>query len=198
MGVGEYGELYPWLAVDSTNPDHVIVGVRLHYGEIGPVSLLQHSFDAGRSWSNTIESLFKVLQGTGLEGLFSVTVPGELRNLTIDPEDPQVLYAAGEKGARISADGGATWRESSEGMQIPLVRSLVRPSHGDLLFAGTPGGLYLSRDNGVSWTDANLWLQFAKNTRRELGGASFIDAYWRARYFHFIDDETAWAPIDDS
>ena len=33
--------------------------------------------------------------------------------------------------------------------------------------------------------------QFDKNTRRELGGASFVDAYWRARYYGFIDEETA-------
>ena len=69
--------------------------------------------------------------------------------------------------------------------------------YSDWLFAGTPGGLYISKDGGETWQDGNLWLQFDKNTRRELGGASFIDAYWRARYYGFIDDETTNKPFED-
>jgi photosystem II stability/assembly factor-like uncharacterized protein len=45
--------------------DHTIEACMAN-DRIGPVSLLQQSFDAGRSWSNTVESLFKLLQGTGL------------------------------------------------------------------------------------------------------------------------------------
>jgi hypothetical protein len=37
-------------------------------------------------------------------------------------------------------------------------------------------------------------LQFEYNERRDLGGAAFIDAYWRGRYYGFIDDATASAP----
>jgi photosystem II stability/assembly factor-like uncharacterized protein len=196
MGVGEYGELYPWLAVDAANPDHVFVGVRLQYGSLGPLSLLQHSLDAGQTWSNTLESLYRRIQGSGLIAIMAVTVPGELRQLTVDPNNAQIWYAIGAQGPRVSADGGATWRDSSEGIPIPVVRSLMRPRHGDGLYAGTPGGLCVSRDGGLHWTDANLWLQFKNNTRRELGGAAFIDAYWRARYFGFIDDAAANAPID--
>ena len=87
--------------------------------------------------------------------------------------------------------------KSEEGFNIPLVRSLFVSRYSDWLFAGTPGGLYISKDRGETWQDGNLWLQFDKNTRRELGGASFIDAYWRARYYGFIDDETANKPFED-
>jgi photosystem II stability/assembly factor-like uncharacterized protein len=196
LGIGAYGELYPWLLVDRANPDHVTVGVKLQYGGQGTRTLLQRSLDAGQTWSNTLESLYRRLQEEGLEAIPAVTVPGELRDLTSDPHDPRLLYATGEQGGRVSVDGGATWRDSSTGLSIPLVRTLIRPTQGDGVFAGTPGGLYVSWDKGGTWTDANLWCQFTRNTRRELGGAAFIDAYWRARYYGMIDDEAAAAPID--
>jgi hypothetical protein len=77
------------------------------------------------------------------------------------------------------------------------VRSLFTSKYSDWVFAGTPGGLYISKDGGKTWQDGNLWLQFDGNTRRELGGASFIDAYWRARYHGFIADELADRPFGD-
>jgi len=197
MGISEYGQLYPWMVVDPANSDHLIVGVRVQYGSIGPLSLFQQSNDAGLSWSNTLPSLYRDLQEKGLLGVLALAIPGELKQLIVDPQNPQMLYAIGEKGVRVSSDGGATWRDSVRGMSIPLVRSLVKPGSGDGLYAGTPGGLYVSRDGGVNWTDANLWLQFTKNTRRELGGAAFVDAYWRARYFGFIDEAMAQTPVDE-
>ena len=196
LGIGEYGQLYPWLVVDPTNPDHVIVGVRVQYGSIGPLSLFQQSTDAGLSWTNTLPSLYRDLQEKGLLGVLALAIPGELKQLVVDPQNAQTLYAIGAKGTRVSVDGGATWRDSVRGMTIPLVRSLVKPLNGDGLYAGTPGGLFVSRDGGMTWADANLWLQFTKNTRRELGGAAFVDAYWRARYFGFIDEAQAQAPIE--
>ena len=40
----------------------------------------------------------------------------------------------------------------------------------------------------------HLVLQFTYNTRREIGGAAYVDAYWRGRYYGFIDDAAAAAP----
>ena len=196
MGIGEYGQLYPWLVVDPLNPDHLTVGVRVQYGSVGPLSLFQQSTDAGQSWTNTLPSLYRDLQEKGLLGVLALAIPGELRQLIVDPLNSQTLYAIGERGPRVSTDGGATWRDSVRGMTIPMVKTLLRPVHGDGLYAGTPGGLFVSRDGGVNWVDANLWLQFTKNTRRELGGAAFVDAYWRARYFGFIDEAMSLAPVD--
>jgi hypothetical protein len=160
------------------------------------LSLFQQSTDAGLSWTNTLPSLYRDLQEKGLLGVLALAIPGELKQLFVDPHNARTLYAIGEKGTRVSVDGGATWRDSVRGMTIPLVRSLVKPLNGDGLYAGTPGGLFVSRDGGMTWADANLWLQFTQNTRRELGGAAFVDAYWRARYFGFIDEVQAQAPIE--
>jgi len=117
-----------------------------------------------------------------------------LNYLVADAKESGKFYAAADRG--VSIKGNTGWKRSKEGFNIPLVRSLFVSRYSNWLFAGTPAGLYISRDGGETWRDGNLWLQFDKNTRRELGGASFIDAYWRARYYGFIDDKTANAPFE--
>ena len=52
--------------------------------------------------------------------------------------------------------GQAEWKESEEGFNIPLGRSLFVSRYSDWIFAGTPGGLYISKDGGGTWQDGNL------------------------------------------
>lgn len=68
------------------------------------------------------------------------------------------------------------------------------PADAGWVFAGTPAGLFVSKDTGETWQPAHLVLQFTYNTRREIGGAAYVDAYWRGRYYGFIDDAAAAAP----
>jgi len=115
-----------------------------------------------------------------------------LEQLVIGPKNR--FFAVTDRGvARKQALG---WKKVTAGFNIPLVRSLFVSRYTDWVFAGTPGGLYISKDQGKSWEDGNLWLQFDRNTRRELGGASFIDAYWRARYHGFIQEQQAEKSFD--
>ncbi|MBW7864060.1 MAG: hypothetical protein H3C30_06565 [Candidatus Hydrogenedentes bacterium] len=96
-------------------------------------------------------------------------------------------------GVLKSADGGNTWELKTKGLDIAQARTVFAPSNTDWVFAGTPAGLYLSKDGGETWEDGHLVLQFTYNSRREIGGAAFIDAYWRGRYYGFIDDAAAVA-----
>ncbi|HPC15718.1 MAG TPA: hypothetical protein P5318_05975 [Candidatus Hydrogenedentes bacterium] len=98
-------------------------------------------------------------------------------------------------GVLKSGDGGKTWQLKADGLRIPRAVTVFTPENTDWVFAGTPAGLYLSKDGGEHWENGHLVLQFIKNTRRDLGGAAFIDAYWRGRYHGFIDDATARAPM---
>jgi len=191
FGLGEYAERYTWLAVDPTNPDHILAGVKSTFGQMGAFSILQESTDAGQTWSNDFKAIFEVLSKAGFKGLMSLAVMSELNHLAISPKNPSCMFAAGSRGVMKSEDGGKHWTPSQEGMAIPVVRSLFVSRNSEWIFAGTPGGLYISEDGGRTWRDGNLLLQFEKNTRRELGGAAFIDAYWRARYYGLIDEETA-------
>ncbi len=97
-------------------------------------------------------------------------------------------FKAGEGGVLKSTDGGKSWEAKATGLDIPLSKTVFAPANTDWVFAGTPAGLYLSKDGGETWQDGHLVLQFVRNERRDLGGAAFIDAYWRARYYGLIDD----------
>lgn len=191
FGLEEYVQLYPWIAVDPTNPDRLIVGMKTTYEALGTLSFLQESTDAGQTWTNDMRAVMTILAKEGIPGLIRAGVRSDLSHLVIDPADPNTLYAAGARGVLRSRDGGKTWKTYQSGLAIPLVQSLANSRVSSWIFAGTPGGLYLSKDGGETWSDGNLWLQFTKNTRRELGGASYLDAYWRARYYGFIDDRQA-------
>ncbi|MFH1737472.1 MAG: hypothetical protein ABIH23_00590 [bacterium] len=196
FGLGEYADTYPWFVVDPSNPDRIVVGVKSKYGGMGGFSILQESMDSGQTWSNDFRAIYEAISKGGFPAVMALGVGSELNHLIADPSNTMNLYAAGERGVMKSADGGKTWNKHQEGFSIPLVHALFKSRHSDWVFASTPGGLYISKDHGETWGDGNLWLQFTKNTRRELGGAAFIDAYWRARYHGFIDDTLANAPYE--
>ncbi len=100
-------------------------------------------------------------------------------------------FKPGDGGVHKSTDNGQTWSVKPQGLDIPLARAVFTPYNTSWVFAGTPAGLYISKDGGETWESGRLVLQFHHNERRDLGGAAFIDAYWRARYYGFIDDATA-------
>ncbi len=194
IGYGEYTLAYPWFVADPTNPDHVIVGLRSQFGGMGTNSLLQQSTDAGATWSNSLESIYKKFADGGMMGVMSLFIRGEITAPIARPDG--TLITGSDRGVLTSTDGGASWQEQKTGLDIPVARSMLAPRHCDWLFAGTPAGLYVSKDGGETWEDGHLVLQFTKNTRRELGGASFVDAFWRGRWYGFIDDATATAAFD--
>jgi len=113
------------------------------------------------------------------------------------PNAPEtaLCFKADTNGVLKSDDGGNTWALKTDGLRIPRAMTVFAPENTDWVFAGTPAGLYLSKDGGEHWEDGHLVLQFVKNVRRDLGGAAFIDAYWRGRYYGFISDETAKTPM---
>jgi photosystem II stability/assembly factor-like uncharacterized protein len=195
IGFAEETRNYPWIAVDPSNPDRAVAGIWTEYGGMGARSLLQQTNDGGRTWSPSIQDIYALVAESGLMGVLAKTIEGKIGTPVIDPRDPAVMFAPGDRrGALKSADGGNTFEGKKSGLTIPVVHTVIAPRNTDWVFAGTPGGLFVSKDGGETWVDGNLWLQFTKNTRRELGGAAFIDAYWRGRYYGFIDDAAATTP----
>ncbi len=77
-------------------------------------------------------------------------------DLTIDPSDSSIVYAA-LKGGGIarSADAGATWTMINRGLSDPIVNDLaidpLAPTH---LFAATSTGVFRSLDSGRQWRPA--------------------------------------------
>ena len=196
LGLPAYVEPYPWFVIDPGNPDHAFTGMKGEFPGFGVKSLLQETTDGGITWSNDMESLYEKFHTAGLVKLLSMLLGGELSKPAFDPRDSQILYAGKKGGLLKSVDGGATWATIGVGLDIPWAQSVFAPRHSEWLFAGTPAGLYVSKDGGKAWESAHLVLQFQKNTRREIGGAAYVDAYWRARYYGLIDDELASKSYD--
>lgn len=193
----EYADAYSWFAIDPSDPDHVFTGMKTDFGGMGTKSLLQETRDAGVTWTNDIKSLYEKFHTGGLLIALSALLGGDLSTPVFDPQEPNVIYSGTQGGVVKSTDGGTTWNKHGVGLDIPWARTVFAPRHSDRLWAGTPAGLYLSNDGAKTWEPAHLVLQFIKNTRREIGGAAYIDAYWRARYYGLINDDMANAPAQE-
>jgi photosystem II stability/assembly factor-like uncharacterized protein len=185
--LGEFSRPLGWLAIDPNQPERVFSGCATT-GEYGPVkTVIQETGDAGASWTNDMEYMYKQYAAGTLLALLATLPDGELQHVAVDPQRPDTLYAVrSEPGVLRSQDGGRTWSVQRSGLDIPLAQTIFAPRTSKWLFVGTPAGLYVSRDGAETWQPGHLVLQFTKNTRRELGGAAFIDAYWRARHYGLL------------
>lgn len=108
-------------------------------------SAVLRSTDGGDTWSSA---------GAGLPGTW-------VAGLTVDPEDPDVVYAriANEPGISLglwkTEDGGASWRQVGEELGGQFVVALAALP-GRLLAVtaqDTEGTIFLSEDGGESWQE---------------------------------------------
>jgi len=203
LGYRGYLDIYPWLLTEPGCPKHVTCGYRLDFRNVdadifrGNIvgSILSKSTDGGLTWTYSRKSVMKRLREKGAAAMILKVVgdlvPHFLERIAHDPRDPQTIYAASGKGVYVKQRDRRSWTKITDGLDIPKVEALFVPRSGDRIYAGTPAGLYSLKRGETRWQYANLRLQFEKNTRRDLGGAAYLDAYWRGRYFGFITDEQA-------
>ncbi len=204
LGYTEYVSMYPWLLVRPGRPSDLMCGYKFEFRNLkeegiypGDIvgSLLSRSTDAGANWTYDQKSVMKTLKDKGTVALFgkllSGLFPHFLDIVAYDPRDPNTIYGATEKSFHITTDDGRSWRQMKDGLDIPKVRTIFIPDAGDSIYVSTPAGLYSLKRGQTRWQFANLRLQFERNTRRDLGGAAYLDAYWMGRYFGFISDERA-------
>ena len=197
LGLGEYGESKHWLAIDPHDPRHVMFGVR--FGAPGTLlsrTVLQQTRDGGESWSANQEELTKAYYQGGLLIRLMRFPSEDLRECYFDHEG---LLAVTESGQVLRSKGEVTqWTPIMDGLDIPRVDRLFVPHYGDLLFASTPAGMYQKRRDALQWEPSHLVMQWRRHERRELGGAAFITAYWRALYFGHIDPDTIQLPYEEA
>ena len=148
------------ILVHPTNPDVVWVGAVGHLFGPNPERGVFKSTDRGETW----ERVLFVDDDTGVI------------DLAMDPTDPQILYAAtyqrrrrswgfigGGPGSGIhkSTDGGATWRELSQGLpegamgRIGLAVTARNPNLVMAIVEADGGGVFRSEDKGESWRKVN-------------------------------------------
>lgn len=92
---------------------------------------------------------------------------GRVNCITVDPDDPDVIYiGAASGGIWKSSDGGTTWATSTDGLAVLGITDIyVNPANtsevvaltGDAYGSDTPSiGLIKSADGGSSWSTTNL------------------------------------------
>ncbi len=157
-------------------------------GQIGGIKV--HPFDTNTVWlaalgspfgPNDERGIFKTTDGgkTWKKTLFVNNETGG-RDIEVDWENPDILYAAMYKGFRKgwdiisggpaseggiykSTDGGETWKKISAGLpgkligkiDIDIARSNPRVLYAMVEAPGAEGGLYRSNDAGESWALVN-------------------------------------------
>jgi photosystem II stability/assembly factor-like uncharacterized protein len=76
-----------------------------------------------------------------------------VKNVAVDPNNPDVLYACVEQGGAFkSTDGGGSWEEL-HGFNDDCHRMIIMPSDSEKLFLPTGYGFYRSKDGGESWEE---------------------------------------------
>lgn len=187
--------LFGSIAVDPINSDVVYAGDFNLQGQTENDSTIIKSVNGGTSWAHapfapltadisaytiaihptTPTTLYigsngtpNVAKSTDSAGNWiSAQVPsgGEVRSLSIDPVNPNTLYASTrDKGAFKSFDGGGSWTAKNNGLAgvsstffggAEFNSILVDPTNSNLLHLGAGNGYWISVDGGETWYAAN-------------------------------------------
>ncbi|HTM09879.1 MAG TPA: hypothetical protein VL754_15955 [Verrucomicrobiae bacterium] len=119
------------------------------------------SRDGAKSWER-MDSIWNIPYVASVVYPVS-TVEPHVRDITIDPENPQTIYAALQVGYMVkSTDGGKSWKLLNKGLDADVHTIVVDPRDPRSLFIATGGhdhrkgtapgrALYKSRDGGESW-----------------------------------------------
>ena len=129
------------------------------------------------------------MRAEGAEGLMRDIIPATLRSLAVDNRQEGLLWAQTEQGVMRLEPAQKRWQTAHEGLDIPIVYALFVPYGSKRVFCSTPAGLYVLEPGSNRWRSANLVLIFEDNKQREVGSADFLEAYWRGRYFGFLEDD---------
>ena len=94
--------------------------------------------DGGESWKRASNGIFP---------------EADIRAISINLHDPNMLYAGTEAGIYRSTDGAESWALLDSPMNNVQIWSLaINPRNPNIVFAGTcPSALYRSQDGGVTW-----------------------------------------------
>jgi ligand-binding sensor domain-containing protein len=81
----------------------------------------------------------------------------KLLSLTVDPNNPQVIYAGDARdGVFASNDSGTNWSQKSAGLPLPItIYALVFDDPGKQLYAATNSGIFVSTNTTIKWVHLN-------------------------------------------
>lgn len=141
------------VSLDPHDPDTVYAGTE-------PIDIFV-SRDRAKSWER-LDSVWSVPYVATVDYPVS-TVEPHVRDITIDPENSKIIYAALQVGYMLkSTDGGKSWKLLDKGVDADVHTIVIDPRDTNALFIATGGhdfrkgqapgrALYRSRDGGASW-----------------------------------------------
>jgi len=140
------------LAVDPSNPKHLIAGGRPGY-------VLIESYDGGKTWEYLWSASEQGYPDT------DYMLPSAI---AIAPSDPQVIYSGGAHegaprvhegysfgvGVLVSQDGGKTWTRTSDSRLgvLGVYDIAIDPTRAEVAYLATSEGIFKTEDMGDSWT----------------------------------------------
>ena len=141
----------------------------------------------GQNWAHVPDPA-----GTGVATASVATV-------TIDPADPNVVYAGGAQRGEIwrSTDGGASWARRDSGVVASAVNSLsVRPGSPAQLLAGTSVTLYRSTNTGQAWNASANGIRVPFVATIQAGARMRVGLADGGVYESL--DRATWTPLDNA
>lgn len=135
---------------DPTDADIVYVGTE-------PPAVYR-SRDGGRTWTDI--SRFADLPSRDRWTFFYEPFEaGHVHGISVDPIDPDRIYAGVEHGALVyTHDGGEMWREALHGHDLHDTAVV-----GDVVLASAGEGMFLSEDGGESWAEQGFGEWYVKD-----------------------------------
>ena len=113
---------------------------------------LNVSADGGESWTNIRPELYDTpkLKNT-------LPTEGNVRALSVYPDNPRWVLAGSDVGVFRSEDGGATWQNlDAPTSNLEVWSVTVDPTDPETIFVGTRPEGFRSRDGGRSWSKLNM------------------------------------------
>jgi len=171
---------------------------------------IYRSTDAGKTWHL-------------LDGIAKYASDAVIHRLAVRPDNPNVLFAATDKGLFKSSDGGVTFQRREEGLPHRFCRNVaVSPSKPNVMYvvmwsthAKEPwhGGVYRSDDGGDTWVARNTELpqMVAPTTRPSACTCNYVrflidprdpdrifvgaNSWWGAGLYRSTDGGRRWDKI---
>ena len=200
LGLGRYGQAKRWLAIDPSDPRHALFGVRFGgFGGLPQRTVLQETRDGGLTWTGTQPELTRAFYDEQLPAVLARYPAHDFSELHIaGPPFDELLAVTSQAVVMAGSADPDSWAPVMAGLDIPLVRRLFVPRDGDRIYASTPAGIYHLKAGDKLWQPSHLVMQWRRHERRELGGAAFITAYWRALYYGLLDPAVTTMDYDQA
>lgn len=139
------------------------------------------------------------------QGLADGLLSGLVGSITVDPDNPQVVYLGMGSGLYKSTDAGAHWTAILKGTpaEAPYPSSplsptwvAVDPSHSQTVYLGTQiNGIYKSTDGGATWAPAGVGAsRFIRMIAIDPTNTTTLYAATDAGLYKSTDGADTWKP----